>query len=90
MFTKLSPQKVRCSDGYIVQVRDRHSVEYVEDGRSAVVEVEFGGVISVYAHTLSDWHVAGGQAPMAPSERADILGRISAGLTEMGSRVEVV
>ena len=90
MFTKLSPQKVRDASGYVVQVGDRHSVEYLENARKAVVEVEFGGIVSVYGDTLSDWHLSGGQAPMTAAERTEILSRISAGLTAMGSRVEVV
>ena len=90
MFTKLSPQKVRHSAGYIVQVGDRHTVEYVEDGREAVVEVEFGACVTVYENTLRCWLVAGHEAPMEQSRRTEVLSRISAGLAAMGSRVELV
>lgn len=90
MFTKLSPQKVRDSLGYIVQVGDRHSVEYIEDARKATVEVDFGGSVSVYGDTLSDWLIAGGRERMEQAERAEILHRIAAGLAAMGSKVELV
>ena len=88
-FTLLSPQKTRNSEGYIVQVADRHSVEYIGDGESYVVSVDFGVTVGLYAATLAK---AGGvaQSPIPPDERLTIVSRIKAGLEAMGSKVDVV
>jgi hypothetical protein len=48
MFTKLAPQKVKHSDGYLVQVANRQCVEYVEPHRKAMIEVDFGNSVGVY------------------------------------------
>jgi hypothetical protein len=89
MFTRLAPQKVRHSSGYVVQVADRESVEYLESDRRAVVAVDFGTTVGVYANTLSEWITPTGKGQMVTSERAEIVQRIVAGLEAMGSAVQV-
>jgi hypothetical protein len=89
MFTKLAPQKVRHSNGYVVQVANRESVEYLEAGRRAVVGVDFAATVGVYAKTLKEWITPEGKMEMTDLDQAEILRRIVAGLEAMGSTVEV-
>ena len=90
MYSLLAPQRARSSTGSIVQVVNRHLVEYVEPDRRAVVEVEFGRPISVYAHTLKEWVYTDGTQLMTPDEVLLVLSEIRAGLQAMGSEVEIV
>jgi len=53
MFTKLSPQQVRHSGGYVITVANREAVEYAEEHRHAEVSVDFGRTVGVYAGTLT-------------------------------------
>ena len=90
MYTLLSPQKARNEKGAFVQVADRHTVEYVEHNRKAIVEVEFGRPISIYAATLSDWIYDAGHRSMEPTEAAEVVSQMEEGLKAMGSAVEIV
>jgi len=89
MFTKLAPPKVRHSSGYVVQVANREAVEYLEAERRAVVGVDFGITVSVYANRMKEWLVSGGSSEMSAGDRTEIVRRIVAGLEAMGSKVVV-
>jgi len=89
MFTKLSPQQVRHSGGYVITVANREAVEYAEEHRHAEVSVDFGRTVGVYAGTLTGWITPLGRTPMSSTERAEVLRRIVAGLEAMGSTVEL-
>jgi hypothetical protein len=89
MFTKLAPQKVRHSSGYVVQVANRESVEYLEAERRAVIGADFGVTVGVYANTLKEWLIPEGKMEMTALDQAEIVRRIVAGLEAMGSTVEV-
>lgn len=82
MFQRLAPQQVRHSDGYIVQVADRHHVEYLDGVDHWLIEVEFAPVTGIFRSSLH------GQQPsvLDPNE---VLNRIAAGLEAMGCEVEV-
>jgi hypothetical protein len=89
VFIKLSPQKVQHSSGYIVLVRDRFSIEYVDGDRKASVEVEFGSTFGVYARTLRVTNDAGNDVPASEEELAQMVERIVEGMRAMaGSPVE--
>ena len=52
MFTKLAPQKAQHASGFIVQVADPQTVEYIDGPLKASVGVEFGPVSTLYGSTL--------------------------------------
>lgn len=89
MFVRVAPQKVRHSGGYVVQVANRSSVEYLDAKHKAVIAVEFGRSVGVYASTLKERDDSGLELRSSPVVRAEILGRIVAGLEAMGSTVEL-
>jgi hypothetical protein len=89
MFTRLAPQKVQHSSGYIVQVAGRESVEYIEPDRKTMVNVDFSRTVGVWASTLREWHTSDGKTEMSPAEQSEVLKRIVLGLEAMGSTVEV-
>ena len=82
MFKTLGPQKVQHLDGYVVQVTDRHHVEYLDDVDHWLVEVEFAPVTGICRTSLR------GQQPNALDSN-EALSRIAAGLEAMGCEVEV-
>jgi hypothetical protein len=73
MFTRLAPQKVKHSDGYVVQVANRECVEYIEPHRKAMIEVGFGNSVGVYIETLNGWLSDAGISPMSPSDREHVI-----------------
>jgi hypothetical protein len=75
--------------GYIVQSADRYHVEYVESTRSALVEVEDGGVTAIYGNSLTHWKSKGGSIEMSIDDREMVLSRITLGLRAMGSACEL-
>lgn len=88
-FERLAPQAVRHSDGYTVQIADRYHLEYLEGGRVARVEAEFGGPsVVVYSESLA-WHRPDDQ-PMDDADRAEIIERLRRGVEAMGDVCEVV
>ena len=89
MFSKDSAQKISHSDGHTVQVADRTTVEYLENGRRASVEVDFGVSVGVFVQTLRGWDRDGSSEAMSVAERNLTLERIGAGLRAMGCKVEL-
>jgi hypothetical protein len=85
MLTKLTPQKVQSSSGYIVQVADRFFVEYIENEKKAKVEVDFAPVVGIYESSLSTWEDG---SPLSKKKEKIILNRIAEALKFMGSKVE--
>ena len=86
MFTRLAPQKVKHSDGFVVQIANRHSAEYIESSRRATISVEFGAWVCVYENTLSAWSSDAGGSSMSATDRERVARRIVAGLEAMGGR----
>lgn len=82
MFTKISPQKVRHSSGYIVQVIDRFHVEYIDGNNRAVAEVEFAPIVGLCRNSLI-------MLTGLEGDRDIILKRIVSSLEEMGAAVEI-
>lgn len=87
MFTHLTPQKVRHSLGYVVQVADRTTVEYLDQNQQVLIEADFGSSIGIYEKTLRFFE--NGKETNIDSKRKIILDRIVAGLQAMGSTVEI-
>lgn len=84
-----APQEASHTDGYSVGPSDRFHVEYVEGGRRALVDAEFGGpTVALYAKTLH-WEDDAGLALRA-EERATILGRIADGLRVIDATPEII
>ena len=86
MFSSLSPQKVRHSSGYLVQVCDRYHVEYIEGSRKVKIEVDFGTTVGIYKSSLSKW--SDGQS-ISTTDKSTILHRVSDALNFMGSKTEI-
>jgi hypothetical protein len=90
MFTQISPQKVRHLSGFIVQVIDRQTVEYLEEKRSAFIEIDFAATTGIFEKTLSNWKTGNDLVPMGEMEKQTVLNRIVAGLHAMGlEKVEI-
>jgi hypothetical protein len=88
MFEKLSPQRVRNTSGFVVQVADRETIEYIQGSRTARITVDFAPLTGVYEDTLTDWLADGTAQPMSPQDRVRVLKDIGESLTFMGIRFE--
>ena len=88
MFTAISPQKVKNSDGYIVQIANRYSVEYSDDHYTVAIKVDFGVVIGLYKNTLVARNKSNFEVILNHTQYQKILNRIVKGLEAMGSQVE--
>jgi len=86
MFASISPQKVKHSSGFIVQVADRCTVEYIDGKRKACITVDFAPLgSSIYKDTLTDWQLSDGEIEkMTSDERTHVLRNIGEGMTFMG------
>jgi hypothetical protein len=84
MFRRIAPQQAKHSEGYLVQIKDRYSIEYYDHAIIACVRAEFGAVTAVYPDTL-EVHEHGSPC-LGPSqdERARIMARINDGLVCLG------
>jgi hypothetical protein len=72
-----------------VRGRDRHSLEYVEGVRTAIVDVEFGvRTVCIFGARLRDWTIGGKLIPMTADERR-ILERVSSAERYQGLTVEI-
>lgn len=89
MFTMLGPQKVQHDSGYVVQTGDRYHLEYLEGERVAVVEVDFGSVISIYVDRIA-WKTPSNALPITWQEKAKIVERVVAVLRFQHERFELV
>jgi hypothetical protein len=88
MFLKISPQKVKHSDGYIVQVADRYTVEYLDENYQARIDVDFGVDVGVYLHSLVVKDRSGAEINLGTVECDKVYERIVSGIEAMGSQVE--
>jgi hypothetical protein len=91
MFSRLAPQKVRHSSGYLVQIASRERVELIErDGGEVHVAAEFGPVSTVYADSIKKFDANGGQINLTDEQKVVLLAQIKAGLEAMGGIYEIV
>lgn len=91
MFSRIAPQKVRHSSGFVVQVASREKVELIRtDGSVAAVEVDFSDLTGIYAESLTLRSHDGATVVINSHERAELLQQIQEGLEAMGCRCEVV
>jgi hypothetical protein len=72
--------KVKHSDGYLVQVANRQCVEYVEPHRKAMIEVDFGNSVGVDIETLNGWLSESGISRMSATDRERVISGIVVGL----------
>ena len=90
MFTRIAPQKVLHSSGYLVQVASRDRVELIEsDGVVVRVEAEFGPVSTLYADSIKKLDAGGRLAPLSDEQKKTLLAQIKAGLEAMGGVYEI-
>ena len=89
-FEKLTTAKVRHRDlGYIVQIAGRFAAEYLEGGRRATIDVEFGGPsVLIYAASLK-WD-EDGEPPVEGERAEEIVDRICRGFEAMGDYPRLV
>lgn len=90
MLHKLSPQKVKHGRlGYVVQVGDRYSVEYIEADRKVRIEVDFGMSVAIYRDSINEWILSSGTTAITPSDAEEVLSRVESALQFMGQKTEV-
>lgn len=90
MFTKLAPQKVQHSTGYIVQTGGRYSLQYLDGEMVAEVQADFAKTTGIYPDSLTirDQKYSPPRQPR-PEERDTIIARIEAALQFLGERYEI-
>ena len=88
MFQKINQQKVQNTNGYIVQVANRTTIEYFDEHYHAYVNVDFGLTVGLYKKSLriNDKEEKPIQIPDLESQ--EIFERIILGVEAMGSQVE--
>jgi hypothetical protein len=90
MFTKLSPQKVQHSSGYIVQTGGRYSLEYLDGQLLAEVQADFAPLTGLYPDSLMVRDQKDGEPrPPTSEERNTIMSRIEAALQFLGEKYEI-
>lgn len=90
MFKRISPQKVEHSTGYVVQILDRETIEYIDGDTRFTVHVDFGSTVGVYKQTLRKLEHNGQSGLLSEDDRERFFGRIVDALSAMGCSVEVV
>jgi hypothetical protein len=90
VFKHIASQSVQDDSGFVVQIADRSTVEYLEPNVRAVVAVDFGIKVNVYRESLRAYDPLQNAIPLTTAKRDQILSGIVAGLTAMGTQVEVV
>jgi hypothetical protein len=90
MFKRLGPSKVQHTSGFIVQIADRYTVEYLENDWMAKITMNLGmPTYAVYRDTLTAWTLADGATiPMTDADRPRVLDNIGRGLAFMGVNVK--
>lgn len=90
-FVQVAPQIVRSADGlFIVQGRDRQSLEYLEGRKKAIIEVEHGPrYICIFASRVSGWLIGDELVPMTSEERETVVERVAAAERFHGLSVEI-
>ena len=84
MFKQLASQRVQHDSGYIVQVADRNSVEYLEPNLRVAVAVDFGVRVNVYGDSLLAYDDLQNPVPLSDEKRKQVLAGIVSGLSAMG------
>lgn len=89
MFTKLTPQKVQHSSGYIVQTGSRESLQYINGNVLAEIKAEFGDVTTLYQKSI---RIQKGGTEFLPSieDQELILKRITDALGFLGEKYELL
>jgi hypothetical protein len=89
MFVRSAPQQARHSDGYIIQVGDRYSVQYVHGAITAEMAVDFAARTGIFPETLAVRNLDGGLVASTQKQREAIIARIKSGLNFLGIQYEV-
>ena len=89
MFTRLTPQRVRHSSGYIVQTGSRYSLQYLEGDTVAEVEADFAPVTGLYPDSMTiRAKNDAATRPATPEEKELIISRIESALKFLGEKYE--
>jgi hypothetical protein len=86
MFTKLTPQKVRSSEGYVVQFKNRETVQYINQNKTFETTIDLGTTFGIYPHSL---HSVDSSINISDQERTKIIDRIVSALNFMGVECEI-
>ena len=89
MFKKIAPQVAEDSDGFIVQVGGRYTVQYVDGNIQADMEVDFGPTTAIYPSKLKACRKDGTPIELTPDQKSVIVKRIKDGLKALGVKYEV-
>ena len=89
-FRRVAPQIFRNTDGYTVQIGSRTTMEYLEENRKAIVEVELGPIDTcVYKNRIVGWFSDGPEKPISEAEKDRIVERVASALRFDGSGVQI-
>lgn len=89
MFTIVGKQTARHDSGYVVEVLDRQTVQYVDASCRATINVEFGPTTAVYANSLAMTCSGHGDATSSGLAEA-VRDRVVKGLGALGLSCELV
>ena len=90
MFTRLKPQKVQHSSGYIVQTGGRYSMQYLDGELVAEVKADFASVTGLYPDSMTIRPKKDSPArPATMEERELIMERIKSALKFLGEKYEL-
>lgn len=86
MFIRLAPQKVKHSDGYIVQSAGREKIEYIEQEMVVEIERDIGKTMGIYRDSIKV--KKGEKEYLSNDEQQVILERVGKALDFMGTEYE--
>ena len=89
MFKKVAPQVAKDSEGRLVQVGDRYTVQYIDRELEVDMEVEFGPVTAIYPSRLTARRLSGTPVELLQEQRTTVVKRIEEGLKCLGVKYEV-
>jgi hypothetical protein len=91
MFTRLAPQKVQHSSGYIVQTGSRYSLQYLDGGTVAEVQADFAPVTGIFPNSMTIRAKNDtSPRPATPDEKALIMSRIESALKFLKEKYELI
>ncbi|MDH3599917.1 MAG: hypothetical protein OEU26_09810 [Candidatus Tectomicrobia bacterium] len=90
MLESVAPQEVKNNiEGYVVYVKDRYHVGYKSKDKIIVVEVEFGGIVAIYADSLECNTLDNKKINISEEEKRIFLKRIAEAIQFMGCKADI-
>jgi hypothetical protein len=91
MLRRIMPQRVEDAElGFVVQGFDREHIQYLEAGRSVLIDVDIGhsGTV-IYKDSVQKWVTDNGWVEMAPEDIDIVIARAVDAVQLMGDNVIV-